>query len=246
PTANTGYSIGDYGTILKTVNGGTTWVTLSSGTTYPLYSVFFTNKNTGYVVGYLGTILKTTNGGESVPNDTLIQNIEIPNGETNCYNASQTITVAGNETTFTVQNGGSATMIAGQNILYLPNTTVQSGGYMWGYIAPSGPYCVNPSIPVVVNEEKIIEATKSVSKEQSSIKIYPNPTTGNFILELPLDIQTEKVQVEVYGIWGKKVLTTTLNGERKHEFSLSDKPTGVYFIRLVSGDKTETLKIIKQ
>ncbi|MEI7982814.1 MAG: T9SS type A sorting domain-containing protein, partial [Bacteroidota bacterium] len=56
----------------------------------------------------------------------------------------------------------------------------------------------------------------------------------------------DKITVDIYGIYGEKVLTTILNTERKHEFSLSDGPSGVYFIRVVTSDKTETLKIIKQ
>ena len=111
---------------------------------------------------------------------------------------------------------------------------------MWGYIAPNGPYCQTPSMPAVVKSDvEILPATP-----QSSFKIYPNPTTGNFILELTNYANT--VFVDIYGLWGEKVLTAALIGERKHEFSLSDRPVGIYFIRVVSGDKTETVKIIKQ
>ena len=60
---NTGYIVGYYGTILKTVNGGTTWTAQTSGTPYILTSVFFTDSNIGYAVGWYGTILKTINGG---------------------------------------------------------------------------------------------------------------------------------------------------------------------------------------
>jgi hypothetical protein len=58
-----GYVVVDYGYILKTINAGVTWTSLSSGTTDYLYSVFFENSNTGYVVGSRGTILKTNNSG---------------------------------------------------------------------------------------------------------------------------------------------------------------------------------------
>ncbi len=61
--ANTGYAVGYYGTILKTINGGTNWITQTTGTTNYLYSVYFTDVNTGYAVGQNGTILKTVNGG---------------------------------------------------------------------------------------------------------------------------------------------------------------------------------------
>lgn len=48
--ASTGYSVGRFGTIIKTIDGG-------------LYSVFFADFNTGYAVGR--TIFKTTDGGST-------------------------------------------------------------------------------------------------------------------------------------------------------------------------------------
>ena len=135
--------------------------------------------------------------------DTLnIPTTVVHTGESPCYNATQTIIVGGNGKSFLVSAGGSATMIAGQNILYLPNTTVQSGGYMWGYITPNGQFCGTkaPSVPAVITGEE----NPIMIEEKASFKVYPNPTTGNFILELTGDIQTEKLQVDVYGIWVKR------------------------------------------
>ena len=60
---NTGYAVGQNGTILKTINGGNEWTALTSGTTRSLISVYFTDINTGYTVGDSGIILKTTNAG---------------------------------------------------------------------------------------------------------------------------------------------------------------------------------------
>jgi len=65
PDANIGYAVGNYGTIVKTTNGGTDWDIESSGTTYNLTSVFFSDANTGYAVGNNGIILKTNDGGSS-------------------------------------------------------------------------------------------------------------------------------------------------------------------------------------
>jgi photosystem II stability/assembly factor-like uncharacterized protein len=61
--SSTGYAVGWNGTILKTINAGTNWTKLSSGTSNNLMSVCFTDANTGYAVGASGTILKTVNGG---------------------------------------------------------------------------------------------------------------------------------------------------------------------------------------
>jgi len=189
----------------------------------------------------LGSSLRCIREASTTPITTTISGTVT---ETSCYDATQAITVAGNGTTFIVQSAGSATMIAGQNIKYLPTTIVHSGGYLWGYIAPNGPFCgtMAPSIitaPIAVEEI-------SNSSDRPFFKVYPNPTIGTFILELTGDISVENITIDVYGIWGEKILTKTMNGEGKHEISLSGKPSGVYFIRVISGDKAETVKIIKQ
>ena len=65
PDVNTGYVVGERGTILKTTDGGTLWTQLNSGTVKNLNSVSFTDLNTGYIVGDSGCILKTINGGST-------------------------------------------------------------------------------------------------------------------------------------------------------------------------------------
>lgn len=175
-----------------------------------------------------------------------ITNDTITNGQVNCYNAINTVMVAGNGSTFLVESGGSATMIAGQNILYYPETKVQNGGFMRGYISPGGPWCTMPSMPssrVTGDEEK--EAEIKADKENSMFRIYPNPTGGNFTLAwLPVSSPGDMI-VEIYGMSGERIIKQILHGERKHIFSLSDKPSGIYFIRMITSTTTETVKIIK-
>jgi len=179
---------------------------------------------------------------------TNLQNITTASNQSNCFDATQTITLAGSGTTFTVKNGGNVNLIAGHNILFYPGADVQSGGYLHGYITTSGQYCGSLKTSLVTNPENRNPDIPAASEGLTNplFRIYPNPTTGNFILELTGEVQYGKIAVEIYGTWGEKVLSTTLNGERKQELSLSDKPTGVYFIRVVTGEKTETLKIIRQ
>ena len=61
--ANTGTLVGDYGTIVRTTDGGNNWTIQSSGTTEILWGVSFTDGNNGTAVGENGTILRTTDGG---------------------------------------------------------------------------------------------------------------------------------------------------------------------------------------
>ena len=63
---NIGYAVGDLGTILKTMDGGVSWVNQNSGTNETFYCINFPPTNTGltgFVVGSWGTILKTEDGG---------------------------------------------------------------------------------------------------------------------------------------------------------------------------------------
>src|SRR5438034_7511592 len=61
--ANTGTVVGEYGTIVRTTDGGNSWTIQVSGTTQNLWAVSFKDSNKGTAVGEGGTILGTTDGG---------------------------------------------------------------------------------------------------------------------------------------------------------------------------------------
>lgn len=183
-----------------------------------------------------------------IPTSLSLENVSIGSGQINCYSAVQSINVAGNGTTFAVQNGAVVHLIAGHNILFNPGTTVYAGGSLHAYISTDGVYCSNPKNSIVTNPAEINDEPIMQQEISSTcfFKIYPNPTTGSFTLELKGDAPVNKITVEIYGMRGDKVLTEVMNGVRKHEFSLANRSTGLYFIRVISGNKSETVKIIKQ
>jgi len=188
----------------------------------------------------------------SLMTNTNLQNIAINSMQNTCFDATQTITVAGSGNTFEVADGGSANLVAGQSILFYPGTTVFPGGYLSGKITQTGQYCCisgpNPVAGSFTSGEDVIlgEEAINIPSGSSSFLIYPNPTTETFALEL-IDIATDQtIQVDIYSMRGEKILEEQFIGERKYEFSLSNKPVGVYFIRIIAGDKVETGKIIKR
>ena len=63
--ADTGFVIGQSGTILKTLDGSNTWTSISSGMSGYLYNVNFKDSLTGYIAGDPGILLKTIDGGNS-------------------------------------------------------------------------------------------------------------------------------------------------------------------------------------
>jgi hypothetical protein len=165
----------------------------------------------------------------------------VAGGETNCYNASQTLTFAGSGTTFIVNPNASATMIAGQSITYRAGSRVLPGGYMHGYISTS--YCgqMTPSIVTTPTGEKELP----VVVQTTSFKLYPNPTSGNFTIEHSGDRIYDKVNVELYGMRGDKLMTGELIGEKKHEFRTLDLPPGVYIVKVLAEGYAETFKLVK-
>jgi photosystem II stability/assembly factor-like uncharacterized protein len=85
---NVGWAVGDFGTIVKTVNGGEDWVLQKCNLTNDFYGVYFIDSVNGFVVGghpryssdLSGIILKTSNGGETW---------EIKSDETTKWNCSR-------------------------------------------------------------------------------------------------------------------------------------------------------------
>src|SRR5215510_6736193 len=63
--AQTAIAVGVAGTILRTDDGGQTWISQDSGTKRGLNGVFITDTVTATAVGNDGTILRTTDGGAS-------------------------------------------------------------------------------------------------------------------------------------------------------------------------------------
>lgn len=179
-----------------------------------------------------------------LPENTTVQNVTVASGQDTCFNATNTVTIAGNGNSFVVQNGGSATMVAGQAILYLPGTIVEAGGYMLGYITENGQYCgTQPAAPLVAAS---VAGPGPLVSEKPAFRIYPNPTTGSFTLEIPGDGRLQGAAARIYDIRGNNVLDIRLGGQNKEVISLENQPEGLYFIRLVSGEASETGKIIKE
>jgi len=61
---DTGIAVGDFGTILRTMDGGVNWITVPSRTTDDLYDISFIDQFYGNIVGD-HTILQTTDGGQT-------------------------------------------------------------------------------------------------------------------------------------------------------------------------------------
>jgi hypothetical protein len=180
----------------------------------------------------------------TVPSNLILQNIIISLGTDTCFNSVDSITVAGDNTTFTVQNGGSATLIAGQKILCLPGTTVLEGGYFHAYITETGQFCNTLPPPVVA--AALTGTGENGMVSGSMFSVYPNPTTGEFNLIINGYSGEGSILAELFNSSGKLIRTVSLKGNGTHSMSLADEPSGIYLIRMTYGEKTESVRIVRQ
>jgi hypothetical protein len=82
--------------------------------------------------------------------------------------------------------------------------------------------------------------------EEAQIKIYPNPSTGLFTLEVPFE--GDDIDVLITDLQGKIVETKSIkeNWEPKHQFDLRTMAKGVYLIHAKSEHQTFKEKLLVQ
>jgi len=191
-------------------------------------------------------------GTGGIPETLAVYDQVVGNGQVRCYNALQTITVAG-LALFQVQSGGSATFIAGLNIRYQQGTRVFSGGYMHGYITTNGQYCVpvTPANPLVASDSVLFKGGATGLegiREPPGTRfcyIYPNPTHGDFRLVLSSKNREWPVNVRIYNAYGLVVKEIVLKEGQLHQISLRYETPGVYLLHIGHGSMTEVEKVIR-
>jgi photosystem II stability/assembly factor-like uncharacterized protein len=115
---DTGYASGlSSGKMLKTIDGGVNWSTITLPLDKQINSIIFTDDRTGYIIGNLGEILKTVDSG----NTWLIQN-KYPSSITNddlysvdFINNDTGFVVGGKDILKTIDGGNNWTVIAKSN-----------------------------------------------------------------------------------------------------------------------------------
>lgn len=124
--AQTGWSVGDNGEILKTSNAGTSWTRQATGVTTRLTQVRFADANQGWAIGEAGAVLRTSNGGTT----WTLQEAGFTTGYTNTLtvlNARTALVYNGNGKIRVTEDGG-ATWAQRDFLL----STVGADGTLWG------------------------------------------------------------------------------------------------------------------
>ena len=176
-----------------------------------------------------------------------VSNTTIAAGTDKCFNAAQTITVAGDGTTVKVEGGGTATFISGQKVLLKPVTKVLSGGYLHAYITTTSAYCGSAFKPLVENPENSADDPQPADQNLkiNRIRIYPNPASDFIMIEFDQTKTPAEVFVSIYNMSGKPVHQQWMRGEGIRQLPLTGVPAGIYLVQVQSEGQPEIVKVMK-
>ncbi|MDP2365141.1 MAG: YCF48-related protein, partial [Ignavibacteria bacterium] len=193
---NTGWAVGG-NTILKTINGGTSWDTQISNLTggESLYGVNFTNLNNGWAVGSYGTIITTANGGATWTSQESRTGYDLSSVY---FTDSNTGWAVGRNGTILHTTNGGATFIEEEKIDKVPTEFLLSQNYpnpfnpstKISWQSPVGSWqtlkiydVLGKEVATLVNEEKPAgnyEVNWNASNLSSGVYMY-KLQTGNFV-----------------------------------------------------------------
>ncbi len=77
----------------------------------------------------------------------------------------------------------------------------------------------------------------------NKLVLYPNPTNGNFSIDLGVNYQN--VKITITDLTGIIIRSTTYNNSRLLNLKL-DEPAGIYFLGIESGNKKAVIRLIKE
>jgi hypothetical protein len=108
-------------------------------------------------------------------------------------------------------------------------------GYMRAYSATiSGDRVLYPTTGIT-----------SISKPESDLKLFPNPTSGNFNIEL-LNPAQKIERIEVFNINGQLIFSENNINKKATSINLLGVQAGIYFVKIYSSNAVYFRKVIVQ
>ncbi len=175
-----------------------------------------------------------------VADNIIVSDITIANTESDCFNAEDTLNVAGNGSTVLIENGGDATFIAGGIIIFNPGFEAESGSTVEAYICTS--YCGSLPPSILTNIDELED--NPFEKDEQGINIYPNPTTGQFNIDF-MGNPYPDAEVYIISFRGQNIHKMNTQNRDKIVIDLSNLPDGIYLIVIKTADKIITKRIVK-
>ena len=185
---------------------------------------------------------------QTIPVDVPVNDYLLSDGEDDCINALNDITVAGNSDVI-IELGANATFIAGHSIRFLPGFQAQAGSYVDAHITTTNTFCNQVPVPLVANNAPLTEKSENLYEQEivnetvqnQNMIVYPNPNNGQFTILLEnFENSTHLLMFNAVGQTVYDVVTT----ERQNIVDLAGLQRGVYFIKAINNQNKYDRKII--
>jgi len=185
----------------------------------------------------------------SIDQNLFLADLNVENGTIDCFNAYDTITVAGDELHPVVfKNGSELSLIAGKAVRLLPGFLVEEGSHVDIYITETGSFCDMDKSTILSNPLSSIQDIdiQDFDKEDigtgNVLKIFPNPNNGKFLLSMK-EYPAEGT-VMIYTVMGTLVYRSDLEALSGYELSLPLLTRGLYFVKVSGSGECYTAKMM--
>lgn len=161
-------------------------------------------------------------------------------GLTETIDLSSELTVDGKTTNYIWKTKGGATLTAGTDY------NVTNGVTTFLKVQSDSVYCqmMNATFPALTlntSKIKVSQYPLSVGENEVAIKVYPNPATQYFSVEMAEEI----VRVEVYTLTGVKVFENGMYNSTKVTIPLGNMPKGALLVRTFTRNGAYESKVLK-
>ena len=204
-------------------SGGTTY-TFSSGSAVvtPTATAAYTVSSTS-TVGCVGSAVSTVTVN-ALPSVNAVSNTSVL-----CVGSSATLTANGASTYTWNTTANTAVIVINPTVTtsYTVNGTNAAG-------------CKN--IATVTQSVSTCVGLNTVSAKINGLSVYPNPSNGEFTVELNNNLSKT---IQIMDVTGRVVLTTTSLNDTVN-VNINNLTNGIYFVKIVSNNVTEVIKVVKQ
>ena len=266
PDANTAFTCGDNGMIMKTSDKGDTWFLQETGIFKKLNAIDFYNESTGIAVGDSGTVLITYAGTSQTNFPPLPFHLISPANEDTIWSVPKSILFTWQEATDSNKDVVNYTLLISADTcktwksfgptietscqVQWPNDISNSERYFWTVIANDG-MLATPSLDVfafsIITITDVAAGGDNIPDGFMLYQNYPNPFNPSTKISYEIPIEGN-VTIKIYDLLGREMMTLVdgiqKSGKYEVELNAANFTSGVYLYTIKSAHYSNTKKLI--
>jgi hypothetical protein len=105
-----------------------------------------------------------------------------------------------------------------------------------------------PNSPMLVGSSWWVDGIRDDASQINQVKVYPNPANDIVNIEVQ-SLQTATISISLFDITGRSIQSIAseqVQGVYRSSFDTSELPAGIYFVNIVAGSDSRSVKLIVQ